>query len=277
MNARAESITARNLHDRLEVTNPNDELGQMATAFNSLLQRLEQAFSQLHHFTADAAHELRTPLSALRATSEVTLQKQRSTDEYRNALGSVLEEAIRLNATIDSLLLLARAESTQPGENQAAFSIKSLIGEVLSFLEILLEERDIRVHEEVECAEDIKVIGDRSLLRIAFLNILHNAVKFSPPQSVLVISYTNLEGSPSSMCVAVQDQGPGINPGEEERVFDRFFTRFGTAIGSPQGTGLGLAISKLVIERAGGSIRFDKNLQVGARCLIFLPVAHPAK
>jgi heavy metal sensor kinase len=273
MNARAESITAHNLHDRLDVANPDDELGQMATAFNNLLQRLEQAFFQLHRFTADAAHELRTPLSVLRATSEVALQEQRSADQYRNALSSVLEEAVRLNATIDSLLLLARAESTQPGEQQSIFPIKPLVGEVLSFLEILLEERDIRVVEEIGCAENANVLGDRSLLRVAFLNVLHNAVKFSPQQSVLVILYTSLEGSTPAMCITVQDQGPGIIPGEEERVFDRFFSRSDTAAGSPAGAGLGLAIAKLVIERAGGSIRFDMNSEAGARCVVCLPVA----
>jgi len=275
MNASAESITAHNLHDRLEVDNPHDELGQMATSFNNLLQRLEQAFFQLHRFTADAAHELRTPLAVVRATSEVALQEQRSADEYRNALSSVLEEAVRLNATIDSLLLLARAESTQPGEQQTAFPIKHLVDEVLSFLEILLEERDIRVVEKVEGVESANVLGDRSLLRVAFLNVLHNAIKFSPQQSVLVISYTNLEGPPSFQCITVQDQGPGITPGEEERVFDRFFTRTGTAAGSPPGAGLGLAIARLVIERAGGSIRFETNVEVGARCVVCLPVATP--
>jgi heavy metal sensor kinase len=273
MNASAENITAHNLHDRLDVANPNDELGQMATSFNNLLQRLEQAFFHLHRFTADAAHELRTPLSVVRATSEVALQEQRSVDDYRNALSNVLEEAVRLNATIDSLLLLARAESTQPGEQQSVFPIKPLVGEVLSFLEILLEERDIRVVEKIKCVENTNVLGDRNLLRVAFLNVLHNAIKFSPQQSVLMISYTSLEGTTSAMCVAIQDQGPGIIPGEEERVFDRFFSRSETAAGSPSGAGLGLAIAKLVIERAGGSIRFDTNVEAGARCVVCLPIA----
>jgi signal transduction histidine kinase len=88
-----------------------------------------------------------------------------------------------------------------------------------------------------------------------------------------VISYTNFEGPPSAVFITVQDQGPGITPGEEERVFDRFFTRSETAAGSPPGVGLGLAIAKLVIERAGGSIRFVSNVEVGARCVVCLPIA----
>jgi signal transduction histidine kinase len=272
MTTRAESITARNLHDRLDVANPNDELGQMATVFNNLLQRLEQAFFQLHRFTADAAHELRTPLSVLRATSEVALQEAHSADEYRNTLSGVIEEAVRLNKTIDSLLLLARAESTQPGEQQTVFSIKALVSEVLSLLEILLEERDIRILEETESMENSNVLGDRSLLRVAFLNILHNAIKFSPPRSVLAISYTILGSSPSLLRIDFQDQGQGIPPGDEERVFDRFFTRSEGAIGSPPGAGLGLAITKLIIERSGGAIRFDTDIEAGARCVVFLPV-----
>lgn len=277
MTARAESITAHNLHDRLDVANPHDELGQMATVFNNLLQRLEQAFFQLHRFTADAAHELRTPLSVLRATSEVALQEAHSADEYRNTLSGVIEEAVRLNQTIDSLLLLARAESTQPGEQQTVFSVKALVSEVLNLLEILLEERDIRILEEAESMENSNVLGDRGLLRIAFLNILHNAVKFSPPRSVLAISYMTVENSPSMLRVAFQDQGQGISPGDEERVFDRFFTRSEGAIGSSAGAGLGLAITKLVIERAGGTIRFDTDIELGARCVIHLPVVAPGK
>jgi signal transduction histidine kinase len=272
MTTRAESITARNLHDRLDVANPNDELGQMATVFNNLLQRLEQAFFQLHRFTADAAHELRTPLSVLRATSEVALQEVHSADEYRNTLSSVIEEAVRLNKTIDSLLLLARAEATPPGEQQTAFSVRTLVSEILSLLEILLEERDIRVLEETESMENSNVLGDRSLLRVAFLNILHNAIKFSPPRSVLAISYTILGSSPSLLRIDFQDQGQGIPPGDEERVFDRFFTRSEGAIGSPPGAGLGLAITKLIIERSGGAIRFDTDIEAGARCVVFLPV-----
>lgn len=277
MTARAENITAHNLHDRLDVANPNDELGQMATVFNNLLQRLEQAFFQLHRFTADAAHELRTPLSVLRATSEVALQEAHTADEYRNTLSGVIEEAVRLNQTIDSLLLLARAESTQPGEQQTVFSIRTLVGEVLTLLEILLEERDIRVLEEAEAVENYNVLGDRSLLRVAFLNILHNAIKFSPPRSVLAISYLIMEGSPPMLRVAFQDQGQGISPGDEEKVFDRFFTRSEVVIGSSAGVGLGLAITKLIIERAGGIIRFDTNIEVGARCVTFLPVVAPGE
>jgi signal transduction histidine kinase len=277
MTARAENITAHNLHDRLDIANPNDELGHMAIVFNSLLQRLEQAFFQLHRFTADAAHELRTPLSVLRATSEVALQEAHSADEYRDTLSGVIEEAVRLNQTIDSLLLLARAESTQPGEQQTVFSIKTLIGDVLSLLEILLEERDIRILEETESVENSNVLGDRSLLRVAFLNILHNAIKFSPPRSVLAISYTILEGSPSMLRVAFQDQGQGIASGDEERVFDRFFTRSEHAIGSSAGVGLGLAITKLIIERAAGAIRFDTDMEVGARCVVLLPIVASGK
>ncbi|WP_260698229.1 histidine kinase dimerization/phospho-acceptor domain-containing protein [Tunturiibacter gelidoferens] len=109
MAARAESITASNLNDRIVVEHPHDELGHMAKVLNHLLERLEQAFVQLQRFTADAAHELRTPLSSLRATGEVALQESRNESGYRESIGSMLEETTRLNQTIDGLLLLARA------------------------------------------------------------------------------------------------------------------------------------------------------------------------
>jgi signal transduction histidine kinase len=135
-----------------------------------------------------------------------------------------------------------------------------------------LEERDIRVVEKVESAEDETVIGDRSLLRVAFLNVLHNAIKFSPQQSVLAISYSRIKGPPATVRVEFQDEGPGITAGEEERVFDRFFSRSTTAVGSPPGAGLGLAITKLVVERAGGTVRFDGTSKTGALCVVCLPI-----
>lgn len=148
MTARAESITERNLGDRLEVINAHDELGDMARVFNHLLERLEHAFRQLQRFTADASHELRTPLAAIRTISEVALEQQTNTEAYREALGNVLEESGRLNQTVDALLLLARAESTAPASAQSVFMFRDLIAEVVALLEVLGEERGIQIAEE---------------------------------------------------------------------------------------------------------------------------------
>jgi signal transduction histidine kinase len=272
MAARAEGITASNLSSRLEVRNPNDELGHMARVINHLLDRLEQAFFQLQRFTSDAAHELRTPLASVRTIGEVALEKGHGSEEYRDALGSILEETGRLNETIESLLLLAKAETTQPGDRQTTFIAADLINEVLNLLEVVIEERNVVVIQESASEGRVDVHADRSLLRVAILNVLHNALKFSPNKSTLRISYSRSGSMPETLLIAFQDQGPGIPPGEHRRVFDRFFTSSARATASQSGAGLGLSVAKLVIDRIGGEVWFDEQIMHGAKCTIALPV-----
>jgi signal transduction histidine kinase len=267
MIARAERITASNLHDRLEVTNEHDELGHMARVFNHLLQRLEQAFRQLQRFTADASHELRTPLAAIRTISEVTLEKSPPAEAYREALSNVLEEAGRLNQTVDSLLLLAKAESTPPGNFQQGFIFLDLMSEIITLLEILGEERGVRITQVHPELATVEVHGDRGLMRIALMNVLHNALKFSPEGSTITIAFDR--PSASSLQTTIEDQGPGIAAGEHTKVFERFFTSDGQTSANG-GVGLGLSIAKLILERAGGSIRFEEGFHQGAKCVIIL-------
>jgi signal transduction histidine kinase len=248
-------------------------LGHIARVFNQLLQRLEESFEQLKRFTADAAHELRTPLASLRAVGEVALQEATTTEDYRESIGSILEETARLNQTIEGLLLLAKTETSQPGERKDDFYLPELLGEVLSLLSVLLEERGVTVVEEMSAFEKVKVRADRSLVRIALVNILHNALKFSPEGGTIrVICVTEREHGQFA-AVSVEDEGPGLDQDEYEKVFGRFFTsnREETAEGS--GTGLGLSIAKLAVERNGGQIFFEKDSERGARCTIRLPLA----
>jgi heavy metal sensor kinase len=269
MTARAERITASNLGERLDVANERDELGNMAGVFNHLLERLEQAFRQLQRFTADASHELRTPLAAIRTISEVALEKPADTEAYREALGNVLEESSRLNQTVDSLLLLARAESTPPGESQPVFVFGDLVTEVIALLEVLGEERSVKIIQKHLELATVAVRADRSLMRIALMNVVHNALKFSPRDSAITISFAR--PSASWLQISIQDEGPGIPSGEYAKVFDRFFTSSDHSTANISGVGLGLSIAKLVVERAGGLIGFDEDFHQGARCVIGLP------
>ncbi len=274
MAARAERITVSNLHDRIVPENPEDELGHMARVLNHLLERLQQAFAQLQRFTADAAHELRTPLASIRSTGEVALQKDRQDASYREAISGILEETIRLNQTIDGLLLLSKAEAAQSDSSPGSFFLPELIHEILALLEVLIEERQITVIEEDAGAPREPLVADRSLVRVAFLNVLHNAVKFSPGQSALRIVYGQVERERQVFHrIAIRDNGPGIAPGEYQRVFERFFTSAIHQAGSPRGSGLGLAIARLILERNGGRIYFDDEIAHGAQCFIELPVS----
>jgi signal transduction histidine kinase len=264
---RAESITAHNLHDRLAMEGRHDELGQLAAAFNHLLQRLELAFQQMRRFTADAAHELRAPLASIRTVSEVTLEQESAIERYRDALSGILEEVSRLDETINGLLLLARAEATQPGDTETVFSVNELVDEILAVLAILIEEKQITVSEVDEPGTAYCVRAERSLLRIALMNVLHNALKFSPPNSILTISYNN---STNLLFITIEDQGPGIAPAELQLVFERFYTSHTAANASRSGAGLGLSIAKVIIDRLGGTIGFEPSKE-GARCRISLP------
>jgi signal transduction histidine kinase len=267
----AEGITASHLGSRLGSENPNDELGHMARVFNHLLDRLEQAFNQLHRFTADAAHELRTPLASLRTIGEVALEKGEGSEQYREALSSILEETARLDETISSLLLLAKAEASQPGELQTVFAASELVDEVLDLLQVVIDERNFTVVREGEREGRTQIRAERGLLRVAFLNVLHNALKFSPEGSTLRISYVRSQVPHASLSIAFQDEGPGIATGEHQRVFDRFFTSASQRTFSGSGTGLGLSVAKLVIDRVGGRVWFDESVSSGARCVVDLP------
>jgi signal transduction histidine kinase len=272
MTARAEGITASNLHDRLQIENPHDELGQMARVFNHLLQRLEQAFQQMRRFTADAAHELRTPLASIRTMSEIALeQSSQSAEKYRDALANVLEETAQLNGTIDGLLLLARAEASQPGREQTIFPVCDLVEEVLNVLGVLIEEKQITVLQDGDVEESSDIYADRALLRIAFMNVLHNAVKYSPHKGVLRISWMF---PIAGLRVAFQDEGPGVALDELHRVFERFYTSSAPATASHSGSGLGLSIAKLIIDRLGGTIAFEE-VRLGAKCVVELPLSDP--
>ncbi len=162
MATRAEQITASNLHDRIAVENPDDELGHMGRVLNHLLERLQQAFGQLQRFTADAAHELRTPLASIRSTGELSLQQDRPDTSYREAISGMLEETTRLNQTIDGLLLLSKAEAVQTDNRPTSFFLPELVQEILALLEVLIEERKITVLEEHENA-----VHDRSWPTVA--------------------------------------------------------------------------------------------------------------
>ena len=272
MAARAEKISSSNLNDRVQVENPNDELGHMARVLNHLLERLEQAFSQLQRFTADAAHELRTPLASLRTVGELALRNDSgNVQEYREALGSILEETSVLNQTIEDLLLLARAEAAQPGGGQTMFSLVELTSEVLSVLDVLMEEQKILVEHDASAAAPAVTHADRGLVRAALMNILHNALKFSPPHSTIRVTHRSGGASSRVIELSIQDEGPGIKSSERERVFDRFFTSAARETSPRAGTGIGLSIAKLAIERNGGSIFFDSTVPRGARCVIRLP------
>lgn len=267
MAQKAEQITAEKLDQRLPVENPNDELGHLARVVNSVLDRLELSFQQLRRFTSDASHELRTPLASIRSVGEVGLQKARTAADYQETIGSMLEEVARLTRLVESLLTISRADAGQLQINLTTFGLVDLVKEVAALLEILVEERKQSL--VISGDDDVTVRGDRLLLRQAVINILHNALKYSPEGGVISV-WAGLSSSGRAV-VKVTDSGPGIAAEHRARVFDRFYRVDSGRTRDAGGTGLGLSIASWAVEAQGGAIRIEDSIE-GAVFSIELPV-----
>ncbi len=269
MARRAEQITAERLTERLPVENPDDELGHLARIFNETLGRLEQSFDQLRRFTADASHELRTPLTAIRAVGEVGLQKQGDAAHYRDTIGSMLEEVNRLTRLVDDLLAISRADAGHIQLRPANVSVVELARESAALLEALAEEKSQQLI--VEGNGGPVVYGDRLILRQALVNLIDNAVKYSPAGGKVSIR-VGVNGGNEAV-VEVQDSGPGIEPAHRLRVFDRFYRVDKARSREAGGTGLGLSIAKWAAEANGGRIELESVPGNGCIFRVRLPLA----
>ncbi len=267
---RARQITADRLDERLPDENIDDELGRLTRVFNDVLARLEQAFEQLRMFTADCSHELRTPLAMIRSVGEVGLQKNATGEEYRDVIGSMLEEVNRLTSLVDNLLTVSRADSGRLHLQRTPVRVMAIAREAAGLFEVLMDEKSLRL--VVEGDEEAEVEGDCLFLRQALVNIIHNAVKFSPAGETVSVLVRN--GDSSQVTVEVQDHGPGIPPEDQAKVFERFY-RVDKARGRESGgAGLGLSIAKWAVEAHGGSIGLASVTGQGCTFCVRIPRLH---
>ncbi len=262
----ARRITAERLHDRLSVPNQHDEIGRLAAVINEAFARLESSFDQLRRFTADASHELRTPLSVIRGIGESGLGETRTPAEYKEAMGSMLEEVDRLTNLVDTLLRLSYGDAGTVRLSRGLFDVGQLARDVASSLGILAEERHQRL--ELDVAEGVQINADRLVLREAITNVVDNAIKYSPEGSTIEIRVRS-EGSHALLTIA--DEGSGIATEHRERIFDRFFRLDEGRSRDEGGTGLGLAIAKWAVEVNGGQITVDNGANGGAVFRFVLP------
>jgi len=270
LSAEARRITAERLHERLSVPNEQDEIGRLAAVINDTLARLQSSFDELRRFTADASHELRTPLSVIRGIGEMGLRETRSPAEYKDAIGSMLEEVDRLTRLVDTLLRLSRGDAGTVRLSLETVDLGQLAHDVVSSLGILAEERQQRVN--VDALENIHVSADRLVLRDAITNVIDNAIKYSPKGSTIQVR-VSLDGNDAMLSVA--DEGPGISAEHRERIFDRFYRIDQGRSREMGGTGLGLAIAKWAVEANGGRIVVDSAGR-GASFRIALPLTVPS-
>ena len=267
MARRAHEINADDLQARLDVENPNDELGLLARSFNETLGRLEGSFHQLRRFTSDAAHELRTPLMAIRSVGEVGLQEQIGSEDYREVIGSMLEESVRLSRLVDGLLTIARADAGQIRLERVWIPIVPFAREVTSVMEVLAEEKDQAL--SVEGIISAHVQADPVILRQVIINLLDNAIKHTPRRGN--ISVRVLPAAGLNVAIEVEDGGPGIPPEHQDKVFDRFYRVDEGRARENGGTGLGLAIAKWGAEAHGGCLELDCPTGAGCTFRLILP------
>ena len=267
MTRRAEQINSKRLNERLPVENPEDELGQLASVFNSMLSRIEQSFEELKRFTADASHELRTPLASIRSIGEVGLQESASPEEYRDTIGSMLEETNRLTRIVESLLTLSQADAGQIRMQVSVFPLMALVREAALLLEVLIDQK--RISFRVEGDSNVGVRADRLYIRQAVVNILHNAVKFTPDGGSIRARVQCI--GDSQVELAIEDSGPGISPEQSAKVFERFYRVDEARSGENRGAGLGLSIAQWAIEANSGEIGLRSTPGSGTTFWIRLP------
>ncbi len=267
MASRAGQITSESLHARLPIPAANDELGHLASIFNSLLERLEQSFEQLRRFTSDASHELRTPLTSIRSVGEVALQTNTTPDEYRDTIGSMLEEVNRLTELVDNLLTISRADAGRVQLRPTLLSAIDIAREAASLFEVLIEEKQQSI--AVDGDESATIYGDRVFLRQAVVNMIHNAVKFSPIGGVISV---RVQADPDNQVrIEITDNGPGIAANHVDHIFDRFYRVDESRTRDSGGAGLGLSIAQWSVRMHGGQIRVRTTPGSGSTFQIFLP------
>src|SRR6202045_1825197 len=266
MARRAKQINAEHLNERLVLENPDDELGHLGTAFNETLARLEHSFEQLKQFTADASHELRTPLTAMRSVGEVALQNGGDTQYHHDVIGTMLEEGNGLTNLGENLMILARADSSHLPLQRSEVGLLELATESADLLEVLAEEK--RQSVAIEGDKALTVVGDRLILRQALVAIIHNAVKYSPPQGSI---HVQVGAGNGNAFVEIHDSGPGIPPEHRAKVFERFYRVDRARTRDEGGSGLGLSIADWGVRAHGGQIELECYQEPGCTFRIKLP------
>jgi heavy metal sensor kinase len=262
-------ISEENLKLRVQIPDTKDEISRLADTFNEMLAKLDYAFSSQKQFIQDASHELRTPLTILKGELEVILKKMRSPEEYKDVLSSSLQEINRLSRLIEDLLALSRFDSKVMKLDTRKLELGAVVQGVLEDLEVLASQKRVAIESAVEAG--IFVEADEKHIRRALLNILDNAIKYTPSLGRITLRLAK-EGQQAK--VSLTDTGPGIAPQELSHIFDRFY-RVDKAHSS-SGFGLGLSITKSVVEAHHGKIEAESQPGQGTTFSIFLPLAREA-
>ena len=256
-------INANDLSARLKTTKNEDEINQLINEVNNLLSRLESSFERISQFSSDASHELKTPLTIIRGEIEVTLRKERTTDEYKNALNNSLNELTLIEQTINDLLFLAKNEKDLILDKQENFYFDELIDESINEIKSFAKLHQVEINFVLE--DSIEFKGFPNLLKIALKNALKNAIQFSHKNSQIIVkSYKNDD----TFNISVQDFGIGIPLNEQEKIFEKFYRTDKSRNKNSGGTGLGMSILKKIIDIHKGIIKITSKENIGTTIIL---------
>ncbi len=265
----AQTIGIENLSQRLEVPAAGDELARLSETWNNMLARLEAAVKRLSQFTADASHELRTPITLIRATAELTLRRERSGETYREALRHIIDDSDRTARLIEDLLSLARADAGLPALPLDRLELMPLVREVCEQGQILAEARQLEISAEAP-EQPVFVDANDPALRRLLLLLVDNAVKYTPAGGRITVS-VGME--PSGATVTVRDTGIGIPDSALPHVFERFYRVDESRNREAGGAGLGLAIAQWIAQRHHASLEAESVMGQGSAFRVRFPHA----
>ena len=267
MAATAAEITATRLDHRLTEPDANDELGYLARTFNAMIARLQRSFEEVRRFTADAAHELRTPLAAMRTEAEVALRSPRSSDRDTRVLENLLEEIERLTRLVSHLLFLCREDTGVDVGDVQPVQLDVVVRDVGDHMAVAAREKGVDL--VVDLRHSCEVKGEADRLRQLFFNLLDNAIKYTPPGGKVTVDGDSSNGQ---AIVTVSDTGIGIPAEHLPHVFDRFYRVDSSRSPETDGNGLGLAICRSIAESHSGRLEIDSTFGSGSRVTLVLPI-----
>jgi heavy metal sensor kinase len=264
----AQSIGSRSLQKRLDVPATGDELQRLSQTLNQMLERLDLAFRRITQFTADASHELRTPVSVIRTTAELALRRPRSTSDYESALRDILAQSERTTELVDSLLTLARADTGSQDLQRVPVDLAEVIGDAVATGRRLAATKGLEFKVTIE-QPNLKILGDAQALRRLALILIDNAVKYTETPGAVEV---RIGSSGGSALLEFHDTGIGIPPEDLPHIFERFY-RADPARGSEAGgAGLGLAIAHWIVQNHSGEIAVESSPGCGSRFRVSLPL-----
>src|SRR5213592_2325274 len=258
-----ERIGPTHLNERVASANWPRELQPMAIAFDEMLKRLDDSFTRLSQFSADLAHELRTPIANMIGEAQVALTRDRTAADYRETIESTVAECERLSRIVDNLLFVARVDAAREPIARKRFDARAAVQKIAAFYQTIADDR----HVTISCSGDGQIYADPDLFERALGNLLDNALRFTPENGSIQILLSKRD---ADFEITVSDSGCGIAPQHLPRVFDRFYRAESSR--SSDGAGLGLALVKSIVDLHGGSTIIESNVRRGTTVKLILPL-----